>query len=384
MTSGVSLYIHIPFCAAFCDYCDFFSVEADDAVMDKFVHAVIADVKYQLEFFNVKEVATAYIGGGTPSALGGRRIGILLDALKSLSGFAPVEFTVEANPESADEEFLSACREGGVNRISLGVQSFYEPSRREVNRYGKALMLEERLALVSRFFPGAFSADLITGLPYQTEKIVLQDIRRLLAFKPAHVSLYSLSVESGTPLEQKLKTKSVTLPEGDKADALWLAGRDALEEAGLQHYEVSNFAPPDKRCLHNIRYWRMESWLGAGPAASGTVIDEETGTAKRFSFAHDAQAYIKTPSVSMASCEELDRAALMKESLLMGFRYCEGPDAEKFRRRFGCGVEDCIGQTIARWRNRGFFNGDAPAKNLMLFLNSFLSEAFIEIEGFAH
>ena len=347
--------------------------------MDSFVNAAIMDVKYQLEFFDVKEIATAYIGGGTPSVLGGRRIGILLDALKAL-GFAPIEFTIEANPQSADEEFLSACLEGGINRISLGVQSFHAPSRREVNRQGQAGMLEESLALVSRFFPGAFSADLITGLPFQSEKIVLEDIRRLLAFNPAHVSLYSLSVESGTPLEQKLKTKSVTLPAGDEADALWLAGRDALEEAGFQHYEVSSFAPPDKRCVHNIRYWRMESWLGAGPAASGTMIDEKNGTAKRFTFAPDVDAYIGAPSIRMAVCEELDRTALMKESLLMGFRYCEGPDTEKFRRRFGCGIEDRIGLTIARWRDRGFFNGMAPAKNLMLFLNSFLSEAFIEID----
>jgi len=228
--------------------------------MDSFVNAAIMDVKYQLEFFDVKEIATAYIGGGTPSVLGGRRIGILLDALKAL-GFAPIEFTIEANPQSADEEFLSACLEGGINRISLGVQSFHAPSRREVNRQGQAGMLEESLALVSRFFPGAFSADLITGLPFQSEKIVLEDIRRLLAFNPAHVSLYSLSVESGTPLEQKLKTKSVTLPAGDEADALWLAGRDALEEAGFQHYEVSSFAPPDKRCVHNIRYLFRAVWI---------------------------------------------------------------------------------------------------------------------------
>ena len=353
--------------------------------MDSFVKSVIADVRYQVEFFNVKKIVTAYIGGGTPSALGWRRISILLDALKSLPAFTPKEFTIEANPESADGEFLSACREGGINRISLGVQSFHAPSRCDVNRQGQAKMIEERLALVSHFFPEVFSADLITGLPRQTEKIVVQDVSRLLAFKPTHVSLYSLSVEGGTPLEQKLKTKSVILPDRNKADSLWLAGRNALEEAGFEHYEVSNFALPQKRCLHNLRYWRMENWLGSGPSASGTVIDEKNGTARRFTFASDVGAYIKSPSIRMAACEELDRAELMKECILMGFRYCEGPDTEKFRRRFGCGVEDCIGQTIDRWRSRGFFNGNVPAKKLMLFLNSFLSEAFIEIdEYYAH
>jgi oxygen-independent coproporphyrinogen-3 oxidase len=372
----VSLYIHIPFCAAFCDYCDFYSVATDSvadtsAVMDAFVEAVIADVDYQVEFFNITEISTAYIGGGTPSVLGARRVRVLLDSLKKTRGFSPVEFTIEANPESADEEFLSVCREGGVNRLSLGVQSFHEPSRREVNRIGRADMLEERLALVSRFFSGSFSADLITGLPYQNKSIVLNDIKRLLAFKPAHVSLYSLTVEGGTALDKKIKTNSVKMPDSDEADALWLAGRSALENEGYENYEVSNFALPQKRCLHNINYWLMGNWLGAGPAASGTVVNEETGTAKRFTFAPDLYGYLKTPSIHAAACEELDSAALMRESILMGFRYRDGPDTEKFRRRFGLAVEDCIGQTLARWKGR----------DKTLFLNSFLCEAFSEMDA---
>ena len=342
--------------------------------MDRFVQAVIADVNYQIEFFNVKKISTVYIGGGTPSVLGEGRVRILLDALKSLPCFAPLEFTIEANPESAGDEFLSVCREGGVNRLSLGVQSFYEKARSAVNRQGRAAMLEERLCAVSRFFPSAFSADLITGLPYQSEKTVLDDVKRLLAFKPAHISLYSLTVENGTPLEEKIEKGEIVLPGADEADALWLAGRAALEEAGFEHYEVSNFARPGKQCVHNLRYWLMESWLGAGPAASGTVVDEETGTARRFTFAPDAEAYIKTPSINAARREELDRAALLKESLLMGYRRREGPDARKFLRRFGFALEDCIPQTLERWKNR----------DIMLFLNSFLREAFEEADVFFH
>jgi len=336
--------------------------------MDTFVKSVIEDIKYQLEFFSVSKITTAYIGGGTPSVLGGRRIRHLLDTLNAIPCFTPKEFTIEANPESTDEEFLSVCKEAGVNRLSLGVQSFFEPSRRSVNRQGH--MLEEKLALTARFFPEEFSADLITGLPYQTEKIVLEDVNRLLEFKPAHVSLYSLSVESGTPLERKLKLKTVALPDGEKADSLWLAGRSALLEAGFDHYEVSNFALAGKRSLHNIGYWLMENWLGAGPAASGTLINEEEATAKRFTYTGDVDEYNKEPSIHKALCEEIDRANLLKESLLMGYRYRECPDAEKFRRRFGLGIEDCIPQTLARWKTR----------DKMLFLNSFLSEAFSELD----
>jgi len=365
-----SLYIHIPFCAAFCDYCDFYSTIAEKTVMDNFVKAVIEDVKYQIKYFNVNKIVSAYIGGGTPSILGEKRIRLLLDALKILPEFTPVEFTIEANPESITEEILTACLEGGINRFSLGVQTFNEPSRLAVNRVGQADGIGERLALVSRFFPGNFSADLITGLPYQTEKVVLDDIRRLIAFKPSHVSLYDLSLEKSTPLERKIKSGAFTLPNRDKADDLWLSGRNALIEAGFEHYEVSNFALSGKKCLHNIRYWQMDNWLGAGPAASGTVINEDTATAKRFTFAPNTESYIKEPSIHKATCENLERAALIRESLLMGFRYREGPDEQKFKRRFGLELKDCIPKTLSNWKNH----------DIMLFLNSFLLEAFDELE----
>jgi len=372
VTFPTSLYIHIPFCAAFCDYCDFFSVKkdsVDDDFLNAYVNAIIVDVKHQIDFFGVNEISTVYIGGGTPSVLG-KRLKPLFKTLNEILNFSPLEFTVEANPESATEQFLEICREGGVNRLSLGVQSFHEPSRLAINRIGDASLLERSLALCSHYFPGAFSADLITGLPYQNEKVVLQDITRLLAFEPVHVSLYSLCLEKNTPLEEKVKTKTVTLPDEETADSLWLSGKDALLKNGFQHYEVSNFAKKDARCLHNLRYWQMRGWLGAGSSASGTVIDEKAATAKRFTFPNDVEGYIKTPNINAALCEKLDRAALMRESLLMGFRCPEGPDKKLFKTRFGCGIEDCIGQTLSRWKDR----------DIMLFLNSFLCDAFNELE----
>jgi oxygen-independent coproporphyrinogen-3 oxidase len=338
--------------------------------IDAFLSAVIRDIKEQVDFFNVKKILTAYIGGGTPSVLG-EKIRVLFDALKNIPGFSPDEFTIEANPESVTEEFLRACVQGGVTRLSLGVQTFHEPSRFSVNRAGGARLLEEKLALVSRYFPGALSCDLITGLPYQSEQIVIEDIRRVLAFKPAHVSLYSLSTEAGTALEEKIKTKTVILPGEDMSETLWLSGREALVKAGFRHYEISNFARDGGECLHNIRYWLMEGWLAAGPSSSGTIIDEENGTAKRFTYRRDIDAYIKNPSIHSAVFEELDRDILIKESLLMGYRCRQGPDAKKFKRRFGRGIEECIGQTLTRWKNR----------DIMLFLNSFLTEAFSELDA---
>ena len=453
-----SLYIHIPFCAGLCDYCDFYSVavnEHQNALMDSFIDTALGDVKYQFAFFGVDYVPTVYIGGGTPSVLGAALIERLLAGLRVLlepMKKTPVEFTIEANPESADEDFLRACVSGGVSRISLGVQTFHEPSRRAVHRAGGGKLLEERLALAAEYFPGALSVDLITGLPFQTATVVREDIEHVLAFQPAHVSLYSLTLEPETPLgkrvtQEEFSTTEVTefhgnqitapqqgaltdkcdtlpriinpqdtlmpagfiqpsarrrkedfciktpcnsvvnsyLPCGDEADDLWITGRDMLEKAGLAQYEVSNFALPDKTCAHNIRYWRMENWLGAGPAASGTIIDDTAGIGRRFTYPADINAYLAAPEprIRSAGIEELDKSNLIRESLLMGFRCRAGPDQMIFKQRFGCGIEDCIPETIARWRGRGFFETReggslAPSREGLLFLNAFLRDAFGE------
>jgi oxygen-independent coproporphyrinogen-3 oxidase len=368
--NSLSLYIHVPFCAGTkCDYCDFYSIiPENEGVISAFPGAVITDIKNQLEYFNVNDVPTVYIGGGTPSVLG-KRIGILLGALNEIPCFAPAEITVEANPESATEEFLCACREGGVNRLSLGVQTFNEDSRKAVNRIGQIEILEERIALCSKYFPESLNVDLITGLPYQNEKIVVDDINKLLTFNPSHISLYSLITEKGTNLEKRLKKKEISLPRPETSDSLWLMARDTLELAGLKQYEVSNFAKDDKKCLHNIRYWRMEGWLGIGPAASGTVINEEEGTARRFTYLPDVIAYIKNPSINNAVAEEINKNDLLRESLLMGYRYVEGPDEELFQKRFGFSIEDCIPETISSWKG----------KDKTLFLNQFLAQAFGEL-----
>ncbi|MDR2478271.1 MAG: radical SAM family heme chaperone HemW [Treponema sp.] len=397
MSAECSLYIHIPFCAGACDYCDFFSVpvSAADGLLDNYTGILLGDITGQMRRFAVGRVPTVYIGGGTPSVLGAARMGRLLEGLSALlSGLdgQPEEFTVEANPESADEDFLRACREGGVNRISLGIQSFHELSRRAVRRIGEAALLDERLELVSRYFPGAFSADLMAGLPFQTEAVLLSDIDRLLAYKPAHVSLYSLTLERETVLAHRARRygrTALSLPDTDRAGALWLSGREALEKAGYAQYEVSSFAPPEKRCIHNIRYWRMESWLAAGPSASGTIINDETGTGCRYTWPPGIDAFFAAgrPSSGLVHVEQLDRSTLLKESLLMGFRYCGGPDAVLFRRRFGRDITGFIPQTIDRWRERGFFNapgadgGLAPSPQGLLFLDAFLRDAFAELEN---
>ncbi|MDR0720760.1 MAG: radical SAM family heme chaperone HemW [Treponema sp.] len=400
-----SLYIHVPFCAGSCDYCDFYSVpgfkpdlSAGNYTLVKYVNRVLLDLQDAMRAFHVKSVPTVFIGGGTPSVLGPVLMKELLQGIASLlprGGSGLEEFTVEANPESCSEAFIAVCKDYGISRISLGVQSFNRASRKAVHRLGEVRELGDRLALVLEAFPSGFSADLIAGLPFQTEKILLDDIEKLVSYKPAHISLYALTIEEGTPLAgQYAKIEAASqaprLNSPDNIDRLWLAGRDALEKAGYHQYEVSNFCKPGKECKHNLRYWRMKNWLGAGPAASSTIIDDNTGRGVRFTNTPDIEAWLARQSGEPPPRQEewLDAVTLIKETLLMGFRYIEGPDAKLFKQRFKIGLEDAIPRTLSRWRERGLAEEAPPnparaglGKKGILFLDRFLIDAFAEIDA---
>ena len=391
-----SLYIHVPFCVGSCDYCDFYSIPLNlshehtvNTRLNAFIETLLLDGERFFETFRPGKVPTVYIGGGTPSVLGSERILGLLNGINRLiSRYAPVpeEITVEANPESADEAFLAAACKSGATRLSMGVQTFYTPSRRAVNRagYGSDLSgLYERLALAAQYFPGALSLDLISGLPFQNEKILKDDINTALSYKPAHISLYALTLEPGTPLADQSSAQNI-LPPKDEADRLWICGRDALENSGLHQYEVSNFCLPGKESRHNIRYWRMQNWLAMGPAASGTVINDETGSGFRYTVPPDVDRWIGNREQGTGNREELDSFTLMKEIFLMGFRYIEGPDEELFQRRFRRSSNDCIPKTIYAWRGGGFIQSGkiALTKEGLLFLDSFLTDAFLELDAY--
>jgi oxygen-independent coproporphyrinogen-3 oxidase len=384
-----SLYIHVPFCSDCCDYCDFYSlpVHKEDPRLSRYIDRILSGAEAKLDRYGIGHVPTLYIGGGTPSVLGAQGISRLLRGLGSLvagkgpRAFGPMEITVEANPESADRGFLSASLEGGATRLSLGVQSFHGASRRAVHRNGDGRFLPEQLALVSEIFPGAFSADIISGLPFQDERVLLTDLEKLLSYGPAHVSLYSLTVEEGTPLAKK-SPPARGLPPPDEAGRLWIRGRDFLEEAGYGQYEVSNFCLPGKESRHNIRYWRMENWLGLGPAASGTIIDDGEARGLRRTVVPDADLWLKGNTEELETEEALDTLTLIKETILMGFRYIHGPGTALFRRRFKRDIDSFIGGTMARWRERGLMRPDRAALTRagLLLLDRFVVEACEELE----
>jgi oxygen-independent coproporphyrinogen-3 oxidase len=186
-----SLYIHIPFCAGSCDYCDFYSIpiKPNDERIDRYIDVVSEDIIHQIDMFSVDEIPSIYIGGGTPSLLGASGISKLMKAIKPAIKNNPAEISIEANPESLSKDFLQACKDSGINRLSVGVQTFHPQSRNAVHRLGSAESALHALSLLQKHWNGNFSVDLMTGLPFQDETIIRSDIEKALSYNPSHVSL---------------------------------------------------------------------------------------------------------------------------------------------------------------------------------------------------
>ena len=394
----LSLYLHIPFCTEKCDYCDFFSVplsgieksrKEQEHLLGSYIDALLYEIEQSIKETQNAKIPSVYIGGGTPSLLGGKGIARLLEGIKDCLHEAEVsEITVEANPETADYSFLSSCKDNGVTRLSLGVQSFDETVLSAAGRRGRLPAengrntIENSIYEAKNIFGKGLSLDVMSGLPGQTAAVLKNDIEKVLGFNPGHISLYSFTLEEGTPLALKNKKHEITAEtnkQKESPDDLWLIGKDILKKAGFLHYEISNFASSSAfRSLHNIRYWLMKNWIGIGPSASGTIISGDTGTRK--SYPPNIKEFIsafknrKRPPVIE---EKLDRKTLLKETLMMGYRYCEGPDPCLFFRRFGRTIEETIPQTLLKWQA---LRGDCLTDTIMTFLNSFLLDAFMELD----
>jgi oxygen-independent coproporphyrinogen-3 oxidase len=384
-----SLYIHIPVCVRKCAYCDFFSVPARDfpsarengsGGMEPLVEALGKEIAFRKKEFGVEKWKTAYIGGGTPSLLSPEEL-YGLAAPVSADGDS-FEFTVEANPEDISAEWLEAGASAGINRLSIGIQSMDDTSLQAVKRRGSAESNRRALDLVAKFWKGRLSVDLISGLPGQSAGRLARDIEELASSGADHVSLYSLTIEEGTPLEAMLREPEnlPRVPGDDEAADLWLLGRDLLEAKGFSQYEVSNFARRGAESRHNMTYWNMETYIGAGPGATGTIITADT--AERRVNTTDIAAWLERPESSF-EVEFISREDSIKESILMGMRTLSGIRRVPFRARFGVDIADLIPSAIASWRGRGLLSiGDeslALTREGLLFLNRFLSDCLDEL-----
>ena len=374
-----SLYIHIPFCISKCRYCDFFS-EPVSEVSGKYTDALINELTFRLK--NEKSLRSVYIGGGTPSLLSEKQLKLIAGLVIPLN---PHEFTIEVNPDDVTKEFLSVLAECGVSRLSCGIQSLNNKCLEFCKRRAKREQVIKALELLNRFWQGDLSLDLISALPYETEESFLEGLEILCRSKADHISLYSLTIEEETPFGKMLSSGELDY-DFEKADEMWLKGRDFLEAHGFSQYEVSNFCRKEKESIHNLAYWNHQNYIGCGSGATGTFYNTD-GTAFRWTNTTHIPEYINfwngnssgnEPVVS----ENLDRETEVFEFFMMGLRKLSGVSRNHFISLFNTALPESVEKQFQAWRERGLSeietcNGDVIYrlnKKGILLLNRFLSE----------
>lgn len=411
------LYIHIPYCLQKCGYCDFFS-KPSGSVPTEYVKAVSRQIEYLAKAFCVEEWKSVYIGGGTPSLLNPSDLKNLCKTIKAAATnkAAPLaancEWTIEMNPGTISRELLETADACGINRLSVGIQCKNQKVLDAIGRRASEAQIEEAARLIKNFWPHGWSADLIAGLPFQTKEDIARDIDFIERNGAKHVSLYSLTLEEGTPLKNAIDAGKIPYDEED-AEELWLYGRDLLEERGFLQYEVSNFAKVGFESKHNSAYWALDSYLGAGAGAAGTIYGLPEGF--RYTNVLDAAEYIKfwnenkktkgftDQDARGGDCsqdhnvraalgfpcqlEALDQDTQEFEYLMMNLRTRRGASVAEYKARYGkdlaarldCATKGFTGQNAgaAAWLERTERDGDtfyAMTREGLLFLNRFLEE----------
>jgi len=339
-----SLYVHVPFCVSRCAYCDFHrSAPVDPAGVARWLEAVERHLAALAEDGGF---GTVYVGGGTPSALDHGDMRRLLDAVAAAGrGVPPAEWTVEANPEDLDGSLLDLLAEAGVDRLSVGVQSFEDGARQAAGRRGSAASVLRRLESSAARWTGRLSLDLMYGLPGQTAGGLESDIRTAATLGAGHLSLYELTLEEGTPFHEAVAGGRLVLPDEDARADQYDAALGALADAGYRRYEVSNWAKAGQECLHNLNYWRLGDWRAAGP--SGVANALVPGGYRRVANPSDDARYAADPVGGAETTLVAGRDAMF-ETLMMGLRVAEGLDTADFTRRFGSSPSAVFGDVPAR------------------------------------
>jgi oxygen-independent coproporphyrinogen III oxidase len=353
MRNRLSLYVHIPFCRAKCAYCDFNSYAGQESLIPDYVDALLREATFWTQRGLTGPVDTVYLGGGTPSLLPILEAERLLDGLRERFGVAEdAEITMEANPESADTAKLTSLRRAGVNRLSIGVQSFGDEELRFLGRIHNAAKAREAYhsARVAGF--DNVSLDLIFGLPDQTMERWRGSLEKAIALGPDHLSLYALTVEEDTPLGRRIEAGECPAPDPDVQAEMYTWSSQRLAATGYEQYEISNWAKPGRRSRHNMTYWETRPYLGLGAGAHSYV------DGRRWANERQPRDYIRLldgsertqPPRWLESSEEPDAAREMSDAIILGLRLTEGLSLDRLSERFGIDVGERYVEEIADLR----------------------------------
>jgi len=327
--NSLAVYIHWPYCARICPYCDFNVYKRKAA--DGLTPAILSDLKGWRDWSGPREVSSIHFGGGTPSLMSGEDISKMISEVRHSWGLSETcEIAIEANPHDADEAKWEAYRAAGISRLSLGVQSFHNPALKLLGRDHDAAEARAALELAVDVFPSV-SLDIIFGWAGQTQRLLQADLDIALASGANHISTYQLTIEEGTAFERAEARGDTKAVDSDKSADFYELVRERLIAEGFEHYEVSNFAKPGHRSQHNLAYWRGQDYVGVGPGAHGRLTVDGTRYATIAEMRpQDYQDSVATSGLGIMEKEVISPTAWAEEYLLMGLRIEEGVSLKRF------------------------------------------------------
>lgn len=355
----LGLYVHVPFCSAICNYCNFNRSLFDPELKERYVTALLSEVRREGDG---SRVDTIFFGGGTPSLLEPSEIDAVIAACAqgwNLDGDA--EITLEANPETVTPELLAGFRAAGVNRLSYGVQSFRDEELVRLSRLHSAARAAEAFAMARAAGFDNISLDLMMWLPEQTVAKWLESVDALLALGPDHASLYMLEIYPNAPLRDAMaRGRWSVAPEDDVAD-MYLAGLGRMDSAGYEQYEISNVARPGRQARHNLKYWTDGEWLGLGCGAHSTRGGARW---KNLSGTEDYISAVERGTPTATGRRVLSADERLEEALFTGLRLTTGLDVGVVRQRYGVDIWARYGEKFQPFLDRGLLSYDGGSVRL--------------------
>ncbi len=352
----LSLYIHIPWCLQKCPYCDFNSYNQPSKGLPEqtYLNTLIADLEQSLPDIWGRKLVSIFIGGGTPSLFSAAAIEKLLQAVQARLAFNPyIEITLEANPGSFEQQKFYDFKQAGINRLSIGIQSFQDDKLRALGRVhnGKEALQAIEIARQAGF--ENFNLDLMHGLPQQTAKEALADLLTALSFNPPHLSWYQLTLEPNTVFAKF----PPQLPNEDTLHGIQNTGQQLLADHNYQHYEVSAFCQNQYNSIHNLNYWQFGDYLGIGAGAHSKLTNIQNGSITRFAKTRNPKDYLDQEKPFIGSQRKLSKEELPLEFMMNALRLVEGVDEKLFNIHTGL-ILDIIKKPLSDLRQQGLLETD--------------------------
>lgn len=402
--NGLEIYIHIPFCVKKCDYCDFLSAPADLETKEKYVEALINEIKLNKNKMSEYVVDTVFIGGGTPSLLEENQISKIMSVLRDNCNMSEnPEITIECNPGTITESKLLEYKKSGINRISFGLQSANDEELKSIGRIHNYAGFLESYNLARKCGFDNINVDLMSALPGQTLKSYEETLNKVVRLEPEHISAYSLIVEENTLMYDRVKKAQIKginiLPDEESERKMYYLTNNILRSNGYRKYEISNYSKPGKECKHNIGYWQRKEYLGFGIGAASLYkenrynnisdinkyIEVLTNNIKENSInnvgnSSEVENQVNILNSIVKNLQQLTERDRMEEFMFLGLQMMEGVSMEKFEQYFGKTYMEVYGKVQKRMEDKRFLindNGYVKLTEFGIDLSNYVMSEFL-------